>query len=98
MLTCRAGGAPPAGPGNTTSVFAVIRFHSVTALPAGCPWTGADRPLSATTSEVAAATIQRGLEFMIRPSALTKALRVLMIAPYLFERVHQQRRLAHLAS
>ena len=29
-------------------MFAAIRFHSVTVLPAGCPWTGADGPLRAS--------------------------------------------------
>jgi hypothetical protein len=32
MLIWRAGGAPPAGPGNWTSVLVAIRFHSVTSL------------------------------------------------------------------
>src|SRR6476659_3250441 len=30
MWICRAGGAPPAGPGNATRVFIAIRFQCVT--------------------------------------------------------------------
>jgi hypothetical protein len=32
MLMCRAFGAPPAGPGNATSVLIAIRFQCVTSL------------------------------------------------------------------
>src|SRR5258708_2520726 len=81
MLIWSAGGAPPPGPGNTRNAFAAIRFHSVTPLAAGCAWTGADRPLSITTSETNIATIRTGLDFVIRASALTRALCSLMTAP-----------------
>src|SRR5437762_7025310 len=96
MLTWRAGGAPPAGAGNTTSVFAAIRFHSVTALPAGWAWTGANGPLSATTSGTTKATIRNGMAFVIGvASALTRALRSFMTLPLLYVLVRRQRRLEY---
>src|SRR6266545_4916574 len=73
MLIWRAGGAPPAGPGIWTSVFTAIRFHSVTALPAGSPWAGGERPLSTTTS-VTAAAIETRMDFITPLSAPTRGL------------------------
>src|SRR4029450_478508 len=55
-LIWRACPAPPAGPGIVTSVFAAIRFHSVTALPAGWPRAEAESPATAATSSAATAS------------------------------------------
>src|SRR6266511_5250281 len=62
MLIWRAGPAPPAGPGNATSVFAAIAFHFVTSL-AGVASGAANAPAdAATASDVTAiATTRRTL-------------------------------------
>ena len=67
-------------------MFVAIRFHCVTALPAGCARAAPDRPPNATMSETAMLAIQSRLEF-ICPCGLTEALRILIRSPYPF--VHQ---------
>jgi hypothetical protein len=48
MLICRAGGAPPAGPGKTTSVFIAIRFQFETSF--ACAAAGAASAIVAAAS------------------------------------------------
>src|SRR5215217_4864879 len=65
MLICRAGGAPPAGPGKVTSVLIAIRFQFVTSF--ACAAAGA---ASAAATANAASQVLR-----IEPSPFSLVLR-----------------------
>jgi hypothetical protein len=61
MLICKAGGAPPAGPRNKTSVLVAIPFHLVTS-PAFATAGTASAPIAAATA--ASTRARRALTFI----------------------------------